>query len=225
MVTSLLDRREVIIRPMKGGDGKRTFELAPIVTISCHPWDSNAKVKQNQQNPLQQDSPIPSLPCEKPLRQPTPGLKPSQPNEPPIPGPGPSSKPHKEILAFEPEPEVALMQSMEETFAHPATPPSIPCISPKNPTASYPPVSSSPHSHDEACQEYTDLQPTLMIPQAIVHESINRILLEHCQVLHMIPFVDAIHQNEMHWEFWEELNSLLGQALEAYPKEEITRIV
>ncbi|MBW0504918.1 hypothetical protein O181_044633 [Austropuccinia psidii MF-1] len=44
MVTSLLDRSEVIIRPMKDGDGKRTFKLGLIVTMSCHPWDSNAKV-------------------------------------------------------------------------------------------------------------------------------------------------------------------------------------
>ncbi|MBW0568334.1 hypothetical protein O181_108049, partial [Austropuccinia psidii MF-1] len=43
MVTSLLDRSEVIIRPMKDGDGERTFELGPIVTMSCHRWDSNAK--------------------------------------------------------------------------------------------------------------------------------------------------------------------------------------
>ncbi|MBW0570432.1 hypothetical protein O181_110147 [Austropuccinia psidii MF-1] len=45
MVTSLLDLSEVIIRPMKNGDGKRTFELGPIVTLSCHRWDSNAKNK------------------------------------------------------------------------------------------------------------------------------------------------------------------------------------
>ncbi|MBW0557901.1 hypothetical protein O181_097616 [Austropuccinia psidii MF-1] len=41
----------------------------------------------------------------------------------------------------------------------PSTPtPEIPPISPKNLTA------SSPYSHDEACQEFTDLRPTLMIP-------------------------------------------------------------
>ncbi|MBW0537570.1 hypothetical protein O181_077285 [Austropuccinia psidii MF-1] len=44
MVTSLLDQREVIIQPMKDGNGKRTFELGPIVTMSCHPRDANAKV-------------------------------------------------------------------------------------------------------------------------------------------------------------------------------------
>ena len=44
MVTSLLDRSEVIIWRMKDGDGERTFELGPIVTITCHHWDSNAKV-------------------------------------------------------------------------------------------------------------------------------------------------------------------------------------
>ncbi|MBW0554287.1 hypothetical protein O181_094002 [Austropuccinia psidii MF-1] len=32
MVTSLLDQSEVIIQPMKDGDGKRTFKLGPIVT-------------------------------------------------------------------------------------------------------------------------------------------------------------------------------------------------
>ncbi|MBW0548924.1 hypothetical protein O181_088639 [Austropuccinia psidii MF-1] len=36
MVTSLLDLSKVIIRPMKDGDGKRTFEIGPIVTMSCH---------------------------------------------------------------------------------------------------------------------------------------------------------------------------------------------
>ncbi|MBW0551042.1 hypothetical protein O181_090757 [Austropuccinia psidii MF-1] len=44
MVTSLLDLSEVIIQPMKDGDGKRTIELWPTVTMSCHQWDSNAKV-------------------------------------------------------------------------------------------------------------------------------------------------------------------------------------
>ncbi|MBW0562368.1 hypothetical protein O181_102083 [Austropuccinia psidii MF-1] len=43
MVTSLLDRSEVIIQPMKDGNGKRTFQLWPIITMSCHQWDSNAK--------------------------------------------------------------------------------------------------------------------------------------------------------------------------------------
>ncbi|MBW0529480.1 hypothetical protein O181_069195 [Austropuccinia psidii MF-1] len=65
----------------------------------------------------------------------------------------------------------------------PSTPTPVP--SPENPT------SYSPHSHNEAWQEFTDLRPTLMIPQAIVYKSINPILLDHCQLLHMIPFVDA----------------------------------
>ncbi|MBW0524307.1 hypothetical protein O181_064022 [Austropuccinia psidii MF-1] len=33
---------------MKDGDGKRTFELALIVTMSCHPWDLNVKKKNHQ---------------------------------------------------------------------------------------------------------------------------------------------------------------------------------
>ncbi|MBW0516762.1 hypothetical protein O181_056477 [Austropuccinia psidii MF-1] len=37
MVTSLLDQSKVIIRLMKDGNGKRRFELGPIVTMSCHP--------------------------------------------------------------------------------------------------------------------------------------------------------------------------------------------
>ncbi|MBW0566174.1 hypothetical protein O181_105889 [Austropuccinia psidii MF-1] len=44
MVTSLLDLSKVVIRPMKDGDGKRTFKIGLIVTMSCHRWDSNAKV-------------------------------------------------------------------------------------------------------------------------------------------------------------------------------------
>ncbi|MBW0583438.1 hypothetical protein O181_123153, partial [Austropuccinia psidii MF-1] len=45
MVTSLLDLSEVILWPMKDGDGKRTFELGPIITMSFHQWDSKAKKK------------------------------------------------------------------------------------------------------------------------------------------------------------------------------------
>ncbi|MBW0531183.1 hypothetical protein O181_070898 [Austropuccinia psidii MF-1] len=150
MVNSLLDRSEVIIRPMKDGNGERTFKLGPIVTMSCHPWDLNTKVKQNQPNTPQKDSPVPSLPHKQTLRQPIPGpsgtqwledlfrskqpkfhlistfgsseltvptfVQPSQMDEPPIPGLSPSSEPHEDILTCEPEPEVALTQSMEERF-------------------------------------------------------------------------------------------------------------
>ncbi|MBW0484743.1 hypothetical protein O181_024458 [Austropuccinia psidii MF-1] len=103
------------------------------------------------------------------------GLVPQH-NEQPIPGLSQPSEPHEYTLTCEPEPEVALMQSTEEPFACPATPTSViiiddmpigsplPPISPKIPTA------SSPHSHDEAQQEFMYLQPTFMIPQAIVHE-------------------------------------------------------
>ncbi|MBW0525003.1 hypothetical protein O181_064718 [Austropuccinia psidii MF-1] len=68
MVTSLLDWSKVIIRPMKDGDDKRTFELGPIVTMGfkCE--------KPNQPNPLQQDSPV----CLLPRQQPTPGLSGTQ---------------------------------------------------------------------------------------------------------------------------------------------------
>ncbi|MBW0564932.1 hypothetical protein O181_104647 [Austropuccinia psidii MF-1] len=96
MVTSLLYRREVIIWPIKDGNGKRTFELGLIVTMSCHPWDSNVKVssyfsslthlyscnhtkyfsltlEQNPPNPPQKETPVPCMPCEQTPWPPIPG--------------------------------------------------------------------------------------------------------------------------------------------------------
>ncbi|MBW0518738.1 hypothetical protein O181_058453 [Austropuccinia psidii MF-1] len=110
---------------MKDGDGKRTFELGPIITHGIQ----TPKTKPTK-------SPIPSLPHEQTLRQPTPCLsgtqwledlfrKPSQTDEPPIPGLSLSSEPHEHVPACEPEPEVALTQSMEEPFAPPTPPPSV----------------------------------------------------------------------------------------------------
>ncbi|MBW0558832.1 hypothetical protein O181_098547, partial [Austropuccinia psidii MF-1] len=83
--------------------------------------------KQNRLNPPQQDSPVPSLPCEQTPRQPTPGpsgtqwseelfCEPSWTDEPPILSPSPSSQPPEDIPTREPEPEVAPMQSTEEPF-------------------------------------------------------------------------------------------------------------
>ncbi|MBW0537756.1 hypothetical protein O181_077471 [Austropuccinia psidii MF-1] len=163
--------------------------------------------------------------------------EPSRTEEPPIPGPSPLSQPPEDDTTCEPKPEVAPTQSTEEPFARPATPRSIIIINntpvgspllltrlahlpllfppqcPREPQRLPPPVQRPSHSNDEALQEFTNLRPTLMIPRAIVHKSINQILLEHCHLLHMIPFVDATHQNEMHWEFWEEPNSHLSQEL------------
>ncbi|MBW0480947.1 hypothetical protein O181_020662 [Austropuccinia psidii MF-1] len=85
-----------------------------------------------------------------------PSVEPSQTDEPPIPGPSPSSKPHEDILTHEPEPEVAPTQSMEEPFAHPTPPHSVITIDDM-------PV-GSPHSQNDARQEFTNLRPTLMIP-------------------------------------------------------------
>ncbi|MBW0478623.1 hypothetical protein O181_018338 [Austropuccinia psidii MF-1] len=45
-----------------------------------------------------------------------PFVEPSQKDEPPIPGLSPSSKPHEDVPTCEPEPEVALTQSIEEPF-------------------------------------------------------------------------------------------------------------
>ncbi|MBW0519592.1 hypothetical protein O181_059307 [Austropuccinia psidii MF-1] len=94
-------------------------------------------------------SPITSLPCKQTPRQPTPGQsdtqwsgdlfrEPFQTNEPPIPGPSPSSKPHEDVPTREPEPEVALTQSMEEPFACPTPPHSVIIIN-NNPLGSPPP--------------------------------------------------------------------------------------
>ncbi|MBW0484005.1 hypothetical protein O181_023720 [Austropuccinia psidii MF-1] len=255
MVTLLRDLSKVIIQPMKDGNGKRTFELGPIVSMSCHPWDSNAKNKTQEiphnkthlflvclasklrGNPLQaqvapdgwgtysasppntmshlfqaQVNPLNQM---RTLRLVSLNLRWLQHNQ------------WRNLLVstffyffLVPKFPSPLLQPSP---ACPATPALVICPLapqvPKNPTA------SSPHSHDEAFQEFTNLKLTLMIPQAIIHKYINQILLEHRQLLHLIPFVDATHQNEMHREFWEELNTLLGQALEAYPKEDIIRIV
>ncbi|MBW0563611.1 hypothetical protein O181_103326 [Austropuccinia psidii MF-1] len=150
--------------------------------------------KPNQLNPPQQDSPIPSFPCEQTLQQPTPGLsgtqwledlfcEPLQMDAPPIPGPSPSSKPHEDVPNCEPEPEVASKQSMEEPFACPtpssplticpSDPPSPFCLpdsatfpfcSPSLPSSPEKPTTSSTHSHNDTRQEFTDLQLTLLIP-------------------------------------------------------------
>ncbi|MBW0540866.1 hypothetical protein O181_080581 [Austropuccinia psidii MF-1] len=119
MVTSLLDQSKV-----KGWKWQEEIHawanfyhvLSP-VGFKCQ--------KQNQPNPLQQDSPVPSLPCEKTPQQPTPSLEPFQPNETPIPGPSQPSEPHEDVLTREPEPEVAPTQSMEEPFSCPTKPASI----------------------------------------------------------------------------------------------------
>ncbi|MBW0517478.1 hypothetical protein O181_057193 [Austropuccinia psidii MF-1] len=153
---------------------------------------SPLRIEQNQPNPLQQDSPIASFPHEQTLQQPTPGpsgtqwledllCEPSQTNEPPIPGPSPSSKSHEDVLTCEPEPEVAATHSMEEPFGKPQlhffyssqlfltfpltiSSPSHSIIIINNMPVGSLPVPSSPHSHNEACQEFTNLRPTLMIP-------------------------------------------------------------
>ncbi|MBW0474730.1 hypothetical protein O181_014445 [Austropuccinia psidii MF-1] len=144
-----------------------------------------------------------------------------QQNEPPIQGPSQASDSqllsHENSFTGETEFEVAPTQSSEEPFGKyfvffvffcyqlTLTPPftviSLSFHSPlfhhhrqyahENPPS--PLVPSSPHSNNEALQKLINLRPMLMIPQAIVQESINQIFLKHCQLLHMIPFVDSTH--------------------------------
>ncbi|MBW0467338.1 hypothetical protein O181_007053 [Austropuccinia psidii MF-1] len=149
--------------------------------------------KQSPQNPLQQDTPIPHMPCKQTPWQLTPGPsgtcwlvdlfpEPPQYNEPPIPAPSPSSKPHEDLSDCEPEPKVAPRHLLEETFGYsshysclviitdhtpvgssPIPNPSPPVPSFSTPTLENPPISPkdptapSPHSHNEAGQEFTDL--------------------------------------------------------------------
>ncbi|MBW0512500.1 hypothetical protein O181_052215 [Austropuccinia psidii MF-1] len=129
MVTSLLDQSKVIIQPMKDGNGKRTFKLGLIVTMSCHPWDSNAK--QPTPGPRTYSATLP------------PFVETCQHDEPPIPGLSPSSEAPEDIATCEPEPEVASTQSMEEPFACPATPRSLIIIN-DTPIGSPPPISPTP---------------------------------------------------------------------------------
>ncbi|MBW0504915.1 hypothetical protein O181_044630 [Austropuccinia psidii MF-1] len=120
------------------------------------------------------------MPCEQTPWQPTPGPSgtrwsehlsrgPSQHDEPPIPGLSPSSKPPEDVPTCEPEPEVALTQFTEDPFAFPATPRSIIIID-NTPIGSLTPP-PSPHSHNDARQEFINLKPTLMIPQGIIQKS------------------------------------------------------
>ncbi|MBW0495827.1 hypothetical protein O181_035542 [Austropuccinia psidii MF-1] len=243
MVTSLLDQRKVIIQLKKDGNGERTFELGPIITMSCHPWDPNSKNKTHQIPPEKThlfNVCLARKPRGKRLLaqvaldgwrtysvnppntmnhlflarvHPPNHLRTFQLLVPLLPAQSSSSTIH-------PSDPPSHFSFPDSATLHSCSPPDLPPIAAKNPTYSSLPVPSSSHSYDDTCQQFTNLRPTLMIPPAI-----NQILLGHHCLLHMIPFVDATHQNEMHWEFQEELNSLLGQALEGYPKEDITGIV
>ncbi|MBW0593602.1 hypothetical protein O181_133317, partial [Austropuccinia psidii MF-1] len=170
--------------------------------------------KTNKPDPPWQDSPVPSLPRKQTPLQPTPGASGTQWLEDLLRNFPHLSFNHLQLVPLHPTPSSPSTICPLDPHMFP-----LPPSAPENSTA------SSPHSHNDAFQELNDLQLTFMIPRAIFHESINQILLEHRQLLHIILFVDVAHQNEMQQEFWEELNSLLAQALEAYPKEDITRIV
>ncbi|MBW0582328.1 hypothetical protein O181_122043 [Austropuccinia psidii MF-1] len=142
MVTSLLDWREVIIRPMKHRNGKRKFKLGMIVTMGF-----KHQIKKNPtKSPLTRHSHswyasqskfvgTDSRPKCHPMVG---GLVPfpSQSSEFQVPS-------HEDASTCEPEPEVAPMQSTEERFARPATPCSVIIID-DTPIGSPPPSTPTP---------------------------------------------------------------------------------
>ncbi|MBW0523464.1 hypothetical protein O181_063179, partial [Austropuccinia psidii MF-1] len=198
MVTSLLDWSKVIIRLMKDGDGEGTFELGPIFTMSCHPWYSNTKKKPTEYaltTLTRSIYPSSEPPEGVPTCEPEPEVAPTQSMEEPF---------GKSQIHFFNSSQLFLSRACPATprsviiinnmpIQSPLTPPpstptpDLPPIAAENPIAS-PPVPSSSHSYHHACQEFTDLQPITMISRAI-----NRILVEHRHLLHMIPFVDETH--------------------------------
>ncbi|MBW0524999.1 hypothetical protein O181_064714 [Austropuccinia psidii MF-1] len=122
-------------------------------------------------------------------------------------------------------PPIPLWLRLLLLFPHPRSPSAFHqitshCLQPPN--RLLPPVQGTSQSHNEALEEFTNMKPTPMIPQAIFSKFINQVFLENNPFLHMIPFVNGTHQNEMHPEFYEDLNSLLGNVLEGYPKEVVT---
>ncbi|MBW0530035.1 hypothetical protein O181_069750 [Austropuccinia psidii MF-1] len=191
MVTSLLDRSNMIIGPMKDGDGKRQFELGPIITMSCHPWYSNAKVfffllisflfmqsyllfsithrtKTTKSPPTRLTRSMYAL-------QANPAATHSWPEWHPIVG-GlihcPSSEPPEDVPTCEPQPEVAPTKSMEEPFAHPATPHLVIIINDMH-VGSPPPISPSP----------TPPPSTPVPPPSHYHQEPNRLLPPSAKLL------------------------------------------
>ncbi|MBW0466532.1 hypothetical protein O181_006247 [Austropuccinia psidii MF-1] len=140
MITSLLDWSEVIIWPMKDGNGKRKFKSEPIVTHGIQ----------------------------------TSITKPTE---------SPATRHSCSLYALQANSAAIEARAVWHLMAHWIPPPSTPTPVPSPEI----PAASSPHSHDEAWQEFMDLRWTLMIPREIFHKSISQILLEHHQLLHMIP--------------------------------------
>ncbi|MBW0478985.1 hypothetical protein O181_018700 [Austropuccinia psidii MF-1] len=173
MVTSPLDWIKVILWPMKDDNVERTFELGQI----------------NKTHKIPCNKPLPLLICLASKLCINPLQARVEPNgwrtysaDPPIAGPSQFSKSqvpsHEDTSACEPEPEVPPTQSTEDPFSCTSTPRSVIIIN-NTPVASptptpFPapetPTASSPHSHDEAGREFTNLRPTLMIPCKIVHK-------------------------------------------------------
>ncbi|MBW0510328.1 hypothetical protein O181_050043 [Austropuccinia psidii MF-1] len=195
--------------------------LSPPYLIALHAIILTFTITHRMKPPKspRQDSPVASLPCEQTPRQPTPGpsgtrCPSSQPHEDDTTRePEPVGAPMQSTEEPFGKSPLLFLQSSQLFLTFSSAISSLPCHSPlhnyhrqyahwipplqcpREPQRLLPPVQSPSTSHVEARQEFTDLRPTLMIPQAIVHKSINQILLEHRRLLHMIPFVDATHRN------------------------------
>ncbi|MBW0502100.1 hypothetical protein O181_041815 [Austropuccinia psidii MF-1] len=169
MVTSLLNRSEVIIWLMKDGDGERTFELGPIVTISCHQWDSNAKTPPNTRSHIFLDRVHPpnhprmfrlmSRNLRWLRRNPWRNHLVSPNFSSPFLQPSPASPANSRSLIVIDDTPIGCHPPR---FPSPHFP--LPSKFPQQPPISSPTLQSSSHSHDNVCQEFTNLRPTLMIP-------------------------------------------------------------
>ncbi|MBW0576674.1 hypothetical protein O181_116389 [Austropuccinia psidii MF-1] len=140
-------------------------------------------IEQNPPKPPRQDSPVPSLPREQTPRQPTPGPE----WHPMVRGIIPRTLPNQRATYSLPESILPAtlshhspLHNYHQRYARWIPPSSSPTHPPSHPVSpgSLPvplrtPVQSPSHSHDDTRQELTNLQPTLMIPRAIVHKSIN----------------------------------------------------
>ncbi|MBW0560291.1 hypothetical protein O181_100006 [Austropuccinia psidii MF-1] len=127
MVTLLLDQREVIIQPIKDGNEQNPpnppQQDSPVPCMPCKqtprqptPGLTGTQWSEDLFHGMQPHFPFLILTFSSSELTLPPFVEPSQHNEPPIPGLSKPSEPHEDFSTCGPEPDVAPMQSMEETF-------------------------------------------------------------------------------------------------------------